>query len=110
MRTITSGDHRVGKGNLGKRREQSSQWKGDEIGYRAAHARLYVARGKPEACSGCGVATGRIEWALKHDAEIVKVDRGRSYSPRPADYFPLCCACHGAYDERERDSVTGRWL
>lgn len=91
--------------NFGKRGAETSQWKGDAIGYRAAHLRLMRWRGQPSECSSCG-ATGpgrRYEWALRKDASRVLLDdftsmRGRTFSPDPDDYVRLCNPCHHTYD------------
>lgn len=114
-RTYAGGRVVHARANLGLRREQTSQWKGDDIGYRAAHVRLYQQRGKPERCEMCGGADGPFEWALRQDAEVVKVEqagrfRGHSYSVLPSDYIAACRPCHRQYDGRERDPLTGRYL
>jgi hypothetical protein len=110
-RLHAEGKIRNARANLGLRREQTSQWKGDEIGYRAAHSRLHVERGRPSRCELCGVSDDRrYEWALSHDAEHVRAgDRGRPFSPRPDDYIRVCCRCHGEYDGRER-GPNGQFL
>lgn len=97
------GTYRQARPNLGLRREQTSRWKGDDIQYGAAHRRLYSLRGKPTECMHCGATEGRLEWALRHDAIVCKVQAaghyaGRRYSPCPDDYIPLCGCCHRAYD------------
>jgi hypothetical protein len=99
----------------GLTREQSSQWKGDDITYRSAHSRLYRERGVPAQCELCGKTDGRFQWALKRDPSVVKIEAGGSrdglrYSPRPQDYLAACGSCHQKYDERGRDSDTGRYL
>lgn len=39
------------------------------------------------------------DWALSHDANIVRVDlRKRVYSTDIDDYIELCARCHIAYD------------
>ena len=53
-RTYAAGEVEHARVNLGLRREQTTQWKGDQIGYRAAHARLYAERGRPTGCELCG--------------------------------------------------------
>jgi hypothetical protein len=101
--------------NTGLRREETSQWKGDDITYRSAHSRLSRERGRPVACEICETHSGWLEWALKRDAQVVKVQvggtgDGLSYSPNPADYFGICRPCHRAYDKRERNPDTGRYI
>lgn len=96
----------------GLRGSETSQWKGDNIQYRAAHARLRSQRGKPDVCAHCGGEAH--EWALRNEAEIVMIQAtgpriGLRYSPRPDDYISLCRPCHRLYD-RERDPATGRYV
>lgn len=93
----------------GVRGEQTSQWKGDDVGYGAAHSRLRRYRGAPGTCEFCGGEAH--QWALSKDAEVWKVDSksGHAFSTRPDDYLALCRSCHVAYD-RERDPATGRYV
>jgi hypothetical protein len=103
------------RANLGLRREQTSQWKGDDISYRGAHGRLKAERGRPTECSLCGQTDGWLEWALVHEPEVVKVQvggvgNGMRYSPRPSDYIAVCRPCHRRYDERKRDARTGQYI
>lgn len=114
-RTYAQGNVQHARANLGLRREQTSQWKAENIGYRAAHARLYRQRGTPAECELCGTRSGRMEWALKQDAVEVRVESGgrfdgRSYSVAIDDYMSACRSCHRDYDGRERDPATGRYL
>lgn len=100
---------------FGLRGNATSQWKGDDIQYRTAHNRLASRRGRPTRCDLCGTTSGWLEWALKHEPEMKKlqiggVGDGMYYSPRPDDYIPLCRACHRRYDGRERDPSTGRYV
>jgi hypothetical protein len=70
----------------------TSQWKGDAIGYRAAHARVVAARGKASerACVDCaGVA---MDWSHRHGTALSD----------PANYDPRCRKCHSAYDRPAR--------
>lgn len=117
QQTQAAGKVRHARANLGLRGAETSQWKGDDITYRSAHCRLTRNRGKPTKCELCGTTEGRLEWALKHDPEVVKVEtpigkkRTLFYSPRPDDYFAACCSCHQAYDgSHPRDPSTGRYL
>jgi NAD-dependent SIR2 family protein deacetylase len=73
----------------GLRGSQTSQWKGDDASYRAAHARIVAARGKAEehACVDCGGQAK--DWSHRH---------GAGYSTHPFDYDPRCRKCHYAYD------------
>lgn len=71
-------------------------WRGSEAGYQALHLRVETARGKPQECSQCGSAEGRMEWAnLTGDYTDVN------------DYARMCVFCHRAYDAARR-RLTGR--
>jgi NAD-dependent SIR2 family protein deacetylase len=80
------GDYSHFKGKSGP---QTSQWKGGDVGYRAAHARVVAARGKASdyGCVDCGVKAK--DWSHRH---------GAGHSGNPADYDPRCRKCHKAYD------------
>lgn len=76
-------------------------WKGDRISYQGAHSRLRRERGSPRdsTCSaGCGRPARR--WVLRRP---VVVENGKTYSPDPADYDPLCDRCRLA--EAARDAA-----
>lgn len=114
-RLHAEGKIRNARANLGKRRAETSQWKGDNVKYRGAHNRLDRERGRPGRCEHCDTTTAlKFEWALRHDAEVTKADidgrfAGFPYSPRPTDYLRLCTACHHEYDGREQ-GPDGRFL
>jgi hypothetical protein len=63
--------------------------KGDHISYKAAHYRVYAARGRPSRCEDCGTtdSTVHFEWANL---------TGRYHDP--ADYIRLCKSCHNRMD------------
>jgi hypothetical protein len=64
------------------------QWKGDKVGYGAAHQRLPKILGRPRKCSHCGTTTAKkYEWA-----SLTK----RYYDPK--DYIRLCSSCHQDLD------------
>jgi hypothetical protein len=114
-RTYESGNVNHARANKGLRREQTTQWKGDDIGYRAAHARLSALRGKASEhrCDMCGGPAH--EWALRDDARAAKVAvggqfDGKSFSTQVDDYMPACRPCHRIYDGRERDPRSGRYI
>ncbi len=71
------------RGNAG------SAWKGDAVGYRSAHQRVELARGKPSRCEHCGTADSemRYEWA----------SLSRNYTDT-TDYVRLCRPCHVKHD------------
>ena len=75
-------------------------WKGDAIEYDAAHRRAAkILRGLP--CLQCGAP--KAEAALKGGAGAFFSNRyGCWYSTNPADYIPLCRACHLSYDSGHR--------
>lgn len=71
-----------------------------EIGYLAAHDRVYRARGIATAhpCVSCPAQAK--DWALRKDAGTRQIDPGTGYafSPDPDDYQPMCRSCHSRYD------------
>ncbi|MGW2010926.1 winged helix-turn-helix domain-containing protein [Streptomyces nigrescens] len=75
----------------------------DQIGYGAAHSRVHKARGsaRMRLCVSC--ASGAVDWALKKDAQAMRVNQsgpwaGLPFSPSPDDYQPMCRSCHNSYD------------
>jgi hypothetical protein len=100
----------------GLRGAETSQWKGDDIGYRAAHIRVRNYYGEATDCELCGTTEGPFEWALDHEAENIKVEqagrfKGRKFSPDVGSYFSACLKCHREYDGGSlRDLITGRFL
>lgn len=61
-------------------------WKGDEVGYAAAHHRVKMERGKAVLCI-FGCVARRYEWANL---------TGRYADPY--DYAPMCGTCHNRFD------------
>jgi hypothetical protein len=91
------------------------QWKGDEITYSAAHARVYRQRGpaKNYPCARCGRFHDRMEWAYNgEDPNELYGKTGNvwPYSTDPAFYVPLCGdQCHIIFDQqraREREEAA----
>ena len=73
------------------------------VGYRAAHNRIDVQRGKARTyfCVDCD--TQASDWSLKAGTEGVLASTeagsyGYTYSLDPLDYEPRCRKCHLAYD------------
>lgn len=63
-------------------------WKGNEVGYKAAHDRIGRYLGKPSKCEVCGtIAAKRFEWANMS---------GKFYDVK--DYKRMCCSCHRRHD------------
>lgn len=75
--------------------EQTTQWKGDRVGYRALHNRLVETRGRASEypCADCGDPAK--DWS--HDGGA------GAFSTNLDDYSPRCRRCHLAYDDRQRD-------
>lgn len=72
-----------------QRGERNSTWKGSAVTYKAAHDRVYAARGRPQRCEHCQTTepNKRYEWANL---------TGRHHDP--ADYVRLCRSCHCRFD------------
>jgi hypothetical protein len=70
----------------------------DDVGYGAAHWRVYAARGSASGrtCSGCGGSAAH--WAYDHaDQDERASDRG-SFSLDIGHYRPMCVPCHKRFD------------
>lgn len=67
----------------------NSAWKGNAAGYKAMHARVERARGKPKRCEVCGTTRGGVvyDWA----------NLSGDYN-NPQDYQRMCRFCHRKYD------------
>lgn len=76
-----------------RRGEEHWYWKGEQVGYGAALARLRNARGKASdyPCRDCSAPAFR--WVLVGQATR-EDSRGRTYSLDHDDYAPLCARCH----------------
>lgn len=75
----------------GKKRELSSQWKGDEAGLDAQHKRIRAVRGAPRQCDHCGTTDPDkyYHWAFNNTGNRLNV----------WDYLRLCASCHRIYDD-----------
>lgn len=72
----------------------NASWKGDEVGYTAAHDRVRRARG-PATKKLCQCGSPARHWAYDHKDPAELVDpRGYRYSSRPGHYLPQCVPCH----------------
>jgi hypothetical protein len=84
--------------------ENSSSWKGEDVGYSALHRWKRKISGHPQFCKKCGkrgeyivyfrqgraVRRWNIDWASK----------SREYRRDLNDWIGLCRPCHTKYDER----------
>lgn len=99
-RVLRHGDPHTVKSGPG---QASPVWKGDDIGYQAAHERVRVLRPDESACIHCG-GDEHLDWALNHETATDPRygDNGHgfilAYSLNPDDYIRLCRACHRAFD------------
>lgn len=60
---------------------------------------------------GNGLIMGRglnIQAALIHGRGALRAPDGKWYSMNPADYIPLCCGCHHAYDNSLGIKLKGK--
>lgn len=79
------------------------RWKGDDIGYKAAHERVTAARGPVSAqrCADCTIPAE--EWSYvggcpRERASSEKRSEGCAYSPNSERYVARCKSCHRRYD------------
>jgi len=72
-----------------QRGSKNPSWKGEDVGYKAMHARVAAVRGKPKRCEVCGTDDPgkRYEWANL---------TGRYDDPE--DYKRMCARCHKRHD------------
>ncbi len=98
QRELHAGDRPARSRTRGK---ASGPWKGDNIGFAAAHARKVAQAGpaKLHTCQGCEAARAH-DWALQPDTPPARIlwRNGQAYSPDPADYSPMCQSCHAPLD------------
>lgn len=82
-------------------------WKGDDIGYGAAHDRIRRSRGPADHCVLCHTKKGPYEWALNKDSPRVRIcdTTDLPFSPDPNDYASLCASCHRTYDLMKRPCI-----
>ena len=79
--------------------EANHAWKGEQVGYQAAHLRL--GDSTIRQCVDCGEQAR--EWSYKGNCPDEQTDQaGRRYSVNPAMYEPRCRACHRKYDFKGR--------
>lgn len=77
-----------------KKGSECYQWKGNSVGYGAAHDRVKKYRGTPKKCEICGTTKAkRFEWA-----SLTKKYWDSN------DYVRLCCSCH-----RKKDKTFLNW-
>jgi hypothetical protein len=87
---------------VGPAPRRATDWKGDAIGYDAAHERVRGAWGAAAryVCNACPARAA--EWALMPGRPRTRTERstGLRYSPSPDDYRPMCKSCHRTQDRR----------
>lgn len=82
------------------RNENSSQWKGDRVGYTALHNWVRRRLKKPERCSECKV-----------DSKLDLANKSGLYKRILSDWEWLCRKCHMAKDGRmKRRDKHGRFV
>lgn len=74
--------------------EANNNWRGTEVGYAAAHARLRRYRGNADHCVECGANDDRAY----HWANLT----GNYWDTN--DYQPMCVPCHRKMDHQMRFS------
>jgi len=95
--------------NVGLFGPRNPAWRGDEVSYVGAHARVWRVRGSPRShmCEMC--ENPAAEWAYDHrDPRERRSPRGYPYSPDPGHYRPLCIPCHRREDWSRRRASQDR--
>ena len=76
--------------------EQSSNWKGDKVGYSGIHIWMRTHYGTPRLCDKCGTTdAGRFDWA----------NISGQYKRDRSDWTRLCRGCHMRQDGRGARAV-----
>lgn len=85
---------------------RNKAWKGDALGYAAAHWRVVAARGAASrlSCVDCGESADEWSYVGGCPREIRDLARGCPYSPDVNRYSPRCLRCHRAFDYKGRRS------
>lgn len=88
----------------GTRGPETTQWKGDSVGYEAVHDRMraYLGKASNYVCVDCGKQAR--DWSYNHTDpnETVAVNKSgvlAAYSFDSAHYSPRCKSCHNAFDK-----------
>lgn len=82
-----------------RRDEQTSNWKGNQVGYGALHQWVYRHLGKADKCTMCG-SKKNIQWANK----------SQEYRRDLTDWLKLCRSCHFAYDDNPLAKIGAKKL
>ena len=90
--------------------KERRSFQGDRIGYRAAHGRVWKARGAASA-QACQCGAQASQWSYRGGCPKEKMQvmhRGGSryeckFSPDPDRYDPLCLACHTKRDRWKQE-------
>jgi hypothetical protein len=77
--------------------EANPTWKGDDVGYGAAHDRVRRALG-PARNYTCQCGDNAAHWAYDHADHNEKDDPMGPYSTDLAHYQPMCVSCHKTLD------------
>ncbi len=81
--------------------EADRNWRGDDIGYGAAHLRLRKAKGPAanHACVDCGGQAAHWSYDHRDPDELMRPGpRPYAFSTKPEHYEPRCAACHPTFD------------
>jgi hypothetical protein len=92
------------KGTQNSLGEVNHMWKGEDIGYIAAHERIKTRRGRASeylCADGCGRQAH--DWSYSHNSDDERVqahgyNAGRVYSLDVWAYDPRCTTCHRKFD------------
>lgn len=91
-----------------QRGPQNASWRGDDLGYSAAHLRVYEARGSASShiCVDCGNQAKDWSYVGNCPRERRDPETGCAYSPDVARYEARCRVCHRAYDLALREEAV----
>ena len=94
---------------LGKRDQagpKNHAWKGDGLGYEAAHWRVKALKGSASGHRCLDCQERAMDWSYNGGCarEAIDPQNGCAYSPNPEMYSPRCRSCHRQYDAAMRES------
>ena len=82
--------------------DKNPAWRGDAVGYVAAHERVYARHGVASK-KKCKCGKQAKHWAYTHaDPKELCTPNGIPYSADPAFYVALCVSCHKTSDLQRR--------
>ena len=87
MKQTEEAKRKTGEAQMGIK---NTNWKGNDVGYRALHAWIRRHKGKPTECVFCK--------ATSKERKLAFANVNHEYKRNEKDYISLCYPCHKKYD------------